>query len=165
LQASQNTAQTMTATHFTSWMSTQENAIVNQVMQRFHINPNSPSSKIVVKLYPEELGELKIDVQMKDGALKANIVTQTQQAQQALEKYIPKLKSFMEQQGLTVDDILVTNNSDDVGGHELFQEDFVDNNDFTPPGKSFKTASFPDLTFDNVFSDNTEGNSGVNVTV
>ncbi len=165
LQASQNTAQPMAPTHFTSWTSVQENAIINQVMQRFHINANSPSSKIVVKLYPEELGELKIDVQMKDGALKANIVTQTQQAQQVLEKYIPKLKSYMEQQGLTVDDILVTNTSDDVGGHDLFQEDFVDNNDFTPPGKSFRTASFPDSTFDNVFSENNEGIPGVNVTV
>jgi len=164
-QTGHHTLGTTASTPFTPWTYVHENEIINQVMQRFHINAHSPASKLVVKLYPEELGELKIDIQMKDGSIKANIVTQTQQVQQVLEKYIPKLRTFMEQQGLSVDDILVTNFSDNVGGHELFQDDFLDNNDFSPPGKSIRTTPHSDITFDKVFSDKSDVVSGVNVTV
>jgi flagellar hook-length control protein FliK len=165
LQTGQHPAGTTASTHFSPWTTVRENSIINQVTQRFNFNANSPGSKLVVKLYPEELGELKIDIQMTDGAIKANIVTQTQQVQQVLEKYIPKLRSLMEQQGLVVDDILVTNTSDNVGGHELFQEDFVGNNDFSPPGKSIKQAPLSDITFDTAFTEKNEIIPGVNVTV
>ena len=147
------------------WTPSQENALVNQVMQNFHFTSNSPTSKLVLKLHPEELGELKIDLQMKDGAIKANIFTHSEQVQQVLEKYIPKLKSFMEQQGLTVDDILVTNTSGNVDGQNLFQEDFANNHDFSHSGKSAKTATFTDLTFENIYSKTSDTILGVNVTV
>lgn len=163
LQTGQQATGMTPSPHLIPWTTVQENAIVNQVMQRFHMNINSPTSKMTVKLYPEELGELKIDIQMKDGSIKANICAQTQQVQQVLEKYIPKLRSFMEQQGLTVDDILVTNSSDNVGGHDLFQEDFVDNHDFSPPGKSAKQTRLSNIAFDTAFSEKTDVISGVNV--
>ena len=147
------------------WTPSQENALVNQVMQNFHFTSNSPTSKLVLKLHPEELGELKIDLHMKDGAIKANIFTHSEQVQQVLEKYIPKLKSFMEQQGLTVDDILVTNTSGNVDGQNLFQEDFANNHDFSHSGKSAKTATFTDLTFENIYSKTSDTILGVNVTV
>ena len=165
LQPTGHTFGTASQAHFTPWTATQENAIINQVMQRFHVNINSPSSRISVKLYPEELGELKIDVQMKDGTIKANIVTQTQQVQQVLEKFIPKLRTFMEQQGLTVGDILVTNSSDTVGGHNLFQEDFANSHDFSPPGKTINQTTLSDITFDKAFSEKSDVISGVNVTI
>ena len=120
---------------------------------------------MVVKLYPEELGELKIDVQMKAGAIKANIVTQNEQVQQVLEKYIPKLKSLMEQQGLTVDDIQVTNTSDHSSGHNLFQEDFADSNDFSSQGKSAKSTPFFNLSFEKALSETPATRLGVNVTI
>ena len=149
----------------TSWTPTQENALVTQVMQNFSLNSSLPTSKMVVKLYPEELGELKIDVQMKAGAIKANIVTQNEQVQQVLEKYIPKLKSLMEQQGLTVDDIQVTNTSDHSSGHNLFQEDFADSNDFSSQGKSAKSTPFFNLSFEKALSETPATRLGVNVTI
>ncbi len=147
------------------WTPSQENALIGQVLQGFHNNSSAPASKLILKLYPEELGELKIDLQMKDGAIKANIFTHSDQVQQVLEKYIPKLRSLMEQQGLTVDDIFVTNTSGNVDGHKLFQEDFANNHDFSQPGKSAKAATFTDLTFEKVFSQTTDTVSGVNVTI
>jgi flagellar hook-length control protein FliK len=165
LQTGQHTAGTTGSNYQLPWTSLQENNLINQVIQNFHINSISSTSKLTLKLYPEELGELKIDIQMKDGGIKANIVAQTEQVQQVLEKYIPKLRSFMEQQGLTVDDILVTTASDDIGRHDLFQKDFADNQDFSSPGKSSKSASLIDLPFDKVFSEKGDTISGVNVTV
>ncbi len=165
LQPGQTSPAPSTATHAFSWTTAQETSLVNQVTQRFQFTPSSPNSKIVLKLYPEELGELKIDIQMMDGAIKATIATQSQQVQQVLEKYIPKLRTVMEQQGLTVDDIAITNSSDNVGGHGLFQEDFVGNNDFSPPGNSAQSTPSFDLSLERTFPENSGAVSSVNVTV
>ena len=147
------------------WTPSQENALVNQVIRNFQISSSAPASKLVLKLYPDELGELKIDLQMRDGAIKANISTHSEQVQQVLEKYIPKLRSFMEQQGLTVDEILVTNSSDKPGGHDLLQQDFAENNDFSSSGNPAKATPFIDLSFKNTLLKTTDSISGVNVTV
>jgi flagellar hook-length control protein FliK len=58
-----------------------------------------------MKLHPAELGDLKIDVQLKDGSINANILAQSQQVQEILEKNMPRLKALMEEQGLVVSDI------------------------------------------------------------
>jgi hypothetical protein len=71
----------------------------------------------------------------------------------------------MEQQGLTVDDILVTNTSTDVGKHDLFQEDFVNNQNFSSPEKSGRSTSFIDLSFETDLVEKSSIVSGVNVTV
>jgi hypothetical protein len=167
LQTAQHTTGTGTAgsNALPLWTPSQENALINQVMQNFQINSSSPASKLILKLHPEELGELKIDIQMKDGAIKANIFTQTVQVQQVLEKYVPKLKYFMEQQGLTVNDIQITNTSEDVGGHDLFQKDFTDSHGFSQPGKSTKSTPFADLTLEKAFIKSSDALPGVNVTV
>jgi flagellar hook-length control protein FliK len=149
-----------------TWTPAQESSLMTQVMQNFSASSGSPASKLSIKLHPEELGELKIDIQMKDGAVKANIATQNEQVQQVLEKYIPKLKNFMEQQGLTVDDIHVANTSENVDGNSLFQQNFANNHDFSSPGK-FSQSSTPlaDLSFQAALSETAENSSGVNVTV
>jgi flagellar hook-length control protein FliK len=165
LQTGQHATGTTGSNYLTPWTAAQENNLINQVTGHFQINSGFSASKLSLKLYPEELGELKIDIQMKDGAIKASIVAQTEQVQQVLEKYIPKLRSFMEQQGLTVDDILVTYASDNVGRHDLFQEDFANNHDFSQSGKPTKSTSFSDLSFDKAFSEKSDPISGVNVTV
>jgi flagellar hook-length control protein FliK len=165
VQNSQNTASTTWSNFMSQGTTLYESSLLNQVMQHFQVNSSAQASKMVLKLYPEELGELKIDIQLKDGSIKANIVTQNQQVQQVLEKYIPKLKAFMEQQGLTVDDILVTNQSNDVGKHDLFQQDFADSNDFSSSSKSTKSPSFIDLSLEKAFSEKTDTVSGVNVTI
>jgi flagellar hook-length control protein FliK len=165
MQNGQHLTQTTGSNYLPPWTTAQENSLINQVSQHFQIHSGSSTSKLTLKLYPEELGELKIDIQMKDGSIKANIVTQNEQVHQVLEKYIPKLRSFMEQQGLSVDDILVTHSSGDVGKHDLFQEDFVNNHNFSSPENSGKQTSFANHMFENDLSEKTGAVSGVNVTV
>ncbi|MDR3630088.1 MAG: flagellar hook-length control protein FliK [Desulfocapsaceae bacterium] len=164
-QHTATTSGTAGASSLVPWPPSLETSLVGQVMHNFSLSPNSPSSQLSIKLHPEELGELKIDIQMKDGAVKANIATQNEQVQQVMEKYIPKLKTFMEQQGLTVDSIHVTNTSDNVGGNNLFQQNFTNNQDYPSPGKSSQSATGADLSFATASSETTGTTSGVNVTV
>ncbi len=100
-----------------------DNDIIQQVLQKFRINTIQQNSKIVIKLHPAELGELKVDIQMKEGAVNANIVAQSRAVYEILEKNMPKLKVLMEQNGLVVDEIRVTLKEDVVGEYNLFHDD------------------------------------------
>jgi flagellar hook-length control protein FliK len=85
-----------------------ENEVLQQIVQRFTLHTNLQTSKLSLKLHPAELGELKINIVVKEDSLKANIYAQTRQAQEIIEKHLPRLKTILEEQGLVVEDLLVT---------------------------------------------------------
>ncbi|BDD87335.1 flagellar hook-length control protein FliK [Desulfofustis limnaeus] len=90
----------------------QENDVLQQIVQRFTLQNQLHNSRLSLKLHPAELGELKIDVTVKDDALKAHIYAQTRQAQEILDKHLPRLKAILEEHGMRVDDLLVTFSAD-----------------------------------------------------
>ncbi len=106
-----------------------ENNILNQVIQRMRLSQNIHDSKLVMKLHPAELGELKIDIQLKEGTIQASIVAQNQQVQEILEKNMPRLREMMEQQGLIVDDITVNLDGDLGSEYNLFEDHFAQEED------------------------------------
>ncbi|MBE0585822.1 MAG: flagellar hook-length control protein FliK [Desulfofustis sp.] len=85
-----------------------ENEVLQQIVQRFSLHTNLQTSKLSLKLHPAELGELKINIVVKEDSLKANIYAQTRQAQEIIEKHLPRLKAILEEQGLVVEDLIVT---------------------------------------------------------
>lgn len=85
-----------------------ENDVIDQIIQRFSLQTSLQTSKLSLKLHPAELGELKISLVVKEDSLKANIYAQTRQAQEIIEKHLPRLKTILEKQGLSVEDLLVT---------------------------------------------------------
>lgn len=84
-----------------------ENDVIGQIIQRFSLQTSLQTSKMNLKLHPAELGELKISLVVKEDSLKANIYAQTRQAQEIIEKHLPRLKAVLEEQGLIVEDLLV----------------------------------------------------------
>lgn len=110
----------------------QEEEIIHQLTQRFQISSKNMDSRINLKLHPAELGELKIDLTVKEGSIRANVVAQSQHTLEILEKNIPKLKTMLENQGFTVDEIMVTAESDSVGDFDLFDQQLFSHNDYTP---------------------------------
>ena len=101
-----------------------EKEMVNQLVQRFSVNPRLQTSKLTMQLHPVELGELKVDILVKEGSIKANIVAQSQQVLETLEKNTPRLRTVLENQGFTVDSFEVTLDSNSDRQQELFQEHF-----------------------------------------
>ncbi len=106
-----------------------ENNILNQVIQKMRLSQNIHDSKLVMKLHPAELGELKIDIQLKEGTIQASIVAHNQQVQEILEKNMPRLREMMEQQGLIVDDITVNLDGDLGSEYNLFEDHFAQEED------------------------------------
>ncbi|BHH83373.1 flagellar hook-length control protein FliK [Desulforhopalus sp. 52FAK] len=154
-----------TTTVLPSGTMVQDQDVIQQLVERFRINQRQLDSKIQLKLHPVELGKMEIDLTVKEGSIRANVVAQSQHVQQILERNLSKLKTVLEQQGFNVEDITVTRESDMVGSFDLFDQQlnnsdssqFLSKNDNSETNTPFILDEFQDSYI--------ETNSGVNVKV
>ena len=77
-----------------------------------------------MQLNPAELGSLKIDILVKDDSIKANVIAQSQQVLETLEKSVPRLRSVLEEQGFRIDSFEISMDGGGGSQKELFQEQF-----------------------------------------
>lgn len=94
--------------------SLQQQEAINQIVNRLSLTSRLQTSRIRMQLHPAQLGELKIDVLVRGDSLKANIFAQTQQAQDLIEKNLPRLRAVLHDNGLKVEDLFVTLESDNL---------------------------------------------------
>lgn len=85
-----------------------ENELLGQVLGRLHVGVRRESSSISMRLNPEELGEVKLDLLVEKDRVRALIVTQSQQVQEVLERHLPRLREALQQQGLKLEDLQVS---------------------------------------------------------
>lgn len=123
----------------------QDQEIIEQVINRFRITNRTGDSHIVVKLHPAELGEMKIDITMKEGSIRANVVAQTQVVQEVLEKNINKLKSVLESQGYNVEEINVSSESDTISEFNSFDQQFFGQSQYSPSEKNRSSHEIFDI--------------------
>ena len=83
-------------------------AMMQQVIDHLRDLPRPLPNRISLQLHPAELGQLKINLTMQEGVIRASLVTQTVQAQEILEKHMPKLRALLERQGLALEDVRIT---------------------------------------------------------
>jgi flagellar hook-length control protein FliK len=143
----------------------QEEEVIRQLTERFQISGKNMDSKINIKLHPAELGELKIDLTVKEGSIRANIVAQSQQTLEILEKNIPKLKALLENQGFSIDQISVTAESDSVNDFNLFDQQLFSGNDYTPKNQKSRREGEAIFTLEDNINSAPESNTGVNVKI
>ncbi|MCP4343727.1 MAG: hypothetical protein GY799_33855 [Desulfobulbaceae bacterium] len=142
-----------------------EDEVIQQLSQKFQISSKQMDSRINLKLHPAELGELKIDLSLKEGSIRANVVAQSQQTLEILEKNIPKLKTLLESQGFTVDEISVTAESESVGEFDLFDRQLFSHNDYTPTPHKESRDDEAIFTLDDSELAAAATSSGVNVKI
>jgi hypothetical protein len=99
-----------------------EENIYQQVAGRISLVAGERHSRITMKLYPEELGQVKLEMAVEGDRVRIQLHAQTQQVQEVLEKYLPKLRDSFEQQGLKLEDVQVSSDSPQQGG-KGFQQD------------------------------------------
>lgn len=97
-----------------------ESQVVDQVLERISFDRAGNQSRIVVKMNPEELGEVKLALTMDKDQLRAQLLTQNHQVQEILEKHLPKLHEALSQQGVKLEDIQVDIDSNRHSGRESF---------------------------------------------
>lgn len=103
----------------------------SNILARSSFTQGINSSKLLIKLYPEKLGTLRVELMQKDGQLIARIMTATNKAKELLDSQLHQLRSAFSQQNIAVDKIEVTmshnetpkyTNQDDQGNRENHKE-------------------------------------------
>lgn len=99
-----------------------ENQIVNQILERVQVKGAGDQSQIVIRMHPEELGEVKLALTMEKDQLRAQLLTQNHQVQEVLEKHLPRLHEALGNQGVRLEDIQVSVDSNANPGREFFEQ-------------------------------------------
>lgn len=78
--------------------------IMNQVKEKLaQYDPTTRGGNITMKLHPEELGELKINLRMDDMRVKVEIVAQNQVVKDTIMQNVDNLREMLSRQNITID--------------------------------------------------------------
>jgi len=151
------------AMFLSSGMIVYEEDIIQQMVDKFQLIKQPSDTRLTMKLHPEELGELRINLTVHEGSIKANVLAQSHQIQQIVERHLPKLKDSLVAQGYTIDEILVTSQSDSVADFSFFEQQLSQrNNDPDTVPDNEKASSFNTIIED-VVQNTTHSALGFNI--
>ncbi|WP_456388196.1 flagellar hook-length control protein FliK [Desulfolithobacter sp.] len=85
-----------------------DNHIISQVVERFTLNQRLETGSIVLRLHPQELGELRMEIKVDQDNIRAHITTQNLHVQDVLEKNMPRLRDALELQGMNLEEVEVS---------------------------------------------------------
>ena len=117
----------------------QQSAVVDQVINHFSGTQKLESGSIRLQLHPQELGELRMEIEVKQDNVKAHITAQNPQAQEALDRHLPRLRETLAQQGLHLNEVEITLAAGDQHEGNHFQQ----NNARHQLGKSYRLSNMP----------------------
>ena len=86
--------------------------VVRQVGQQIVQMVSRQQDSLRLELKPPSLGEVNLELTVKDGVVKASVVTETAAAKQVLENGLDQLKQQLTMQGLKVESVEITVNPD-----------------------------------------------------
>lgn len=81
---------------------------IEQLLGRSNFSKVNGNSRLLIKLYPEQLGSLRIELVQKDSEIIAKIIASTKQGKDLLESQLQGLKQTFINQNITVDKIEIT---------------------------------------------------------
>ena len=82
--------------------------VVNQVVNSIKLNNFSELKSIEIQLNPQNLGKVNLMVSVREGVVTAQISTENEQVKRALESQLSTLRENIEQQGIKVEAVEIT---------------------------------------------------------
>lgn len=108
LKADPSQPQVQQAAQTSSVWNADSQDIMRQIMDYMRIQLKPEMSNVEMQLHPENLGTLQIQVASKGGVVTANFVTQNETVKAVLESQMVQLQQNFEEQGIKVNAIEVT---------------------------------------------------------
>jgi len=108
-----------------------ENQLLTQVIKKVQLNLKPGQSEVKMRLQPEHLGELQMNLTLQDGKVTAQFLTANQEVKENLESNLPQLKQGLQDQGIKVEKLTVL-----IAGGDLHFNQGRKNENFTGNSKS-----------------------------
>ena len=100
-----------------------DGTVMDQMLTHLSLQRRLASSTVHLRLNPQELGELRMEIKVEQDNIKAHIIAQNPQAQEMIDRHLPRLREALEQQGLHLQQVSVTL----AGGDHTDRQRFHDN--------------------------------------
>jgi len=94
------------------------------IMNRSQFSNNVAGTKLLIKLYPENLGSIRVELVQKDGVMTARFLASTSIGKQMLESQLQQLKQGLVNQNIQLDRIDVAQTLNETNRHEKGQQQF-----------------------------------------
>ncbi|MGR6897816.1 flagellar hook-length control protein FliK [Rummeliibacillus sp. BSL5] len=122
------------------------------IIERMQISKNMAGTKLLIKLYPENLGSIRVELSQKDGLLTARFLASTAIGKDMLESQIQQLKQGLVNQHIQLDRIDVAQALSEPARNEKGQQQFQQqsfkqqtNDDQQQPEEKEERSSFEDF--------------------
>jgi hypothetical protein len=99
-----------------------EQEVLQQVFGQLAPRNLSGPQRLTLRLNPEELGEVRLELIVDKETVRAHLQAQSQQVQEVLEKHLPRLREAFEQQGLKLQELQVSVDAGRDGGRSFFSQ-------------------------------------------
>lgn len=94
------------------------------IMNRSQFSNNAAGTKLLIKLYPENLGSIRVELIQKDGVMTARLLASTNIGRQMLESQLQQLKQGLVNQNIQLDRIDVAQALNETNRQEKEQQQF-----------------------------------------
>lgn len=108
---------------------------IQNLLNRSQISNTPGTTKLLLKLYPENLGSIRIEIMQQNGVLTARLLTSTAHGKELLDSQLHQLKNAFAQANIQMDRIDIT---------QSLQETDKNNRDQHSFGQQFKQQSSRD---------------------
>lgn len=88
-----------------------DSQIFDQLVTHLSGSATGESGRMILRLHPAELGAIRIELLVEGDRVKAHLQAQTQQVHEALERNLGQLRQTLAEQGLKIDQLLVSSDS------------------------------------------------------
>lgn len=121
--ATEQAPQSSMTQHYAEKVAEVQEAAAKQIVRGVQGSLGSERSHITMRLVPETLGRIHVQMTMENGALTAQITAQKESTQAMLQQSVNSLRSAFEEQGIKVDRLVVNKDTldlkqQDLGRHE-----------------------------------------------
>jgi hypothetical protein len=90
--------------------------VIEQIVERFEIDPAPRVSEIKITLKPESLGDVTLRVQSENGLISAQFLAENQRVKEIMESSMNSLRDALSQQGVNVSQLSVSVGQDESNG-------------------------------------------------
>lgn len=99
-----------------------DSAAMDQLLTHLSQQSKLAITTIQLRLNPQELGELRMEIKVKQDNITAHIIAQNPQAQEMIDRHLPRLREALEQQGLHLQQVEVTLATSDNTDSQRFHD-------------------------------------------
>lgn len=111
--------------HLQSPAQSLENRVVGQVFMRLFTGAGRGSSSMTVNIHPPELGSVRVRIVSGNGRMSVHLNAQNQQVAGILERNLPALHQSLADQGIDIDDLHVSVDSEERESADFEERTFT----------------------------------------